>query len=336
MSFHQPVCRNVLSNYCGATSFHFADSSEEYKAFCLQKRTALTFFARPKSIASEQTLTLRIWQFEAFLPNLHAFFGTAPSISSPYPIALYWTALEGLTVQSMGFSPCSGALFHWSICSIFPAKVLFFSDSLLQYRSQSTNLIVIMTGKLNLIIGPMFSGKSTILLTRYRRYQIAGKRCLLIKYANDQRYDGSEAMLVTHDQISYRATSCHCLAEVTALVQNYDVICVDEIQFYPDASHFCDAWANAGKIVEVCGLSGDYRRQPFEQISLLIPLADHISFVTAVCRDTGEEAPFSMRLSDEEQQEVIGSTDKYQAVSRMRYLEGQAAAAPVDVEQQAK
>lgn len=177
-----------------------------------------------------------------------------------------------------------------------------------------------MTGKLNLIIGPMFSGKSTILLTRYRRYQIAGKRCLLVKYAKDRRYNNSEEMLITHDQLSYRATSCHQLGELTDLIQNYDVICIDEIQFYPDASRYCEQWANEGKIVEVCGLSGDYRRQPFEQISLLVPLAEHISFVTAVCRDTGREAPFTMRLSDEEQQEVIGSTDKYQAVSRDRYF----------------
>lgn len=177
-----------------------------------------------------------------------------------------------------------------------------------------------MTGKLNLIIGPMFSGKSTILLTRYRRYQIAGKRCLLVKYAKDRRYDGSEEMLITHDQLSYRATSCHQLSELKEIIQKYDVICIDEIQFYPDASQYCETWANAGKIVEVCGLSGDYRRQPFEQISLLIPLAEHINFVTAVCRDTGDEAPFTMRLSNEEQQEVIGSTDKYQAVSRARYF----------------
>jgi thymidine kinase len=165
----------------------------------------------------------------------------------------------------------------------------------------------------------MFSGKSTILLTRYRRYQIGGKSCLLIKYANDKRYSGSEEMLVTHDQISYKATSCHKLEEVEELIQDYDVICIDEIQFYPDASKYCDAWANAGKIIEVCGLNGDYRRKPFEQISLLIPLSDDISYITAVCKETGNDAPFTMRLSKEKKQEVIGSTDKYQAVSRACY-----------------
>ncbi|MCH2021770.1 MAG: thymidine kinase [Saprospiraceae bacterium] len=177
-----------------------------------------------------------------------------------------------------------------------------------------------MDGKLNLIMGPMFSGKSTILLTRYRRYQIAGKKCLLIKYAKDSRYTDSEEMLVTHDQISYRATSCNKLAEVHDYVQDYDVICIDEIQFYEDASYYCDLWANSNKIVEVCGLNGDYQRKPFEQISILVPLADDISFVTAVCKATGKDACFTMRLSDEKEQEVIGSTDKYQAVSRERYM----------------
>lgn len=179
-----------------------------------------------------------------------------------------------------------------------------------------------MAGKLSLILGPMFSGKSTILLTRYRRYQIAGKKCLLIKYAKDTRYSNSEEMLVTHDQVSYKATSCHKLEEVHQLIQDYDVICIDEIQFYADAHIYCDQWANAGKIVEVCGLNGDYRRKPFEQISLLIPLADDISYITAICKATGRDASFTMRLSNEKEQEVIGSTDKYQAVSRECYLKG--------------
>ena len=77
----------------------------------------------------------------------------------------------------------------------------------------------------------------------------------------------------------------------------------------------------AEKIVEVCGLNGDYRRKPFEQISRLIPMSDNMTFVTAVCRDTGSDAAFTMRLSNEKEQEVIGSTDKYQAVSRTRYLQ---------------
>ena len=176
-------------------------------------------------------------------------------------------------------------------------------------------------GKINLIIGPMFSGKSTLLLTRYRRYKIAGKTCLLVKYAKDTRYVSSEERLVTHDNLQYRAISCHNLAEINDMVLDYEVVCIDEIQFYPDAAVYCEAWANRGLIVEACGLNGDFRRQPFEQISLLLPLCDDLEHVKAVCKASGLDAPFSRRLSLEEEQEVIGSTDKYVAVSRSYYFE---------------
>jgi thymidine kinase len=186
-------------------------------------------------------------------------------------------------------------------------------------QAQQMNTVK-MNGRLNLIIGPMFSGKSTLLLTRYRRYKIAGKRCLLVKYARDNRYVSSEESIITHDKIQYKAISCHNLQEIDEMTSQYDVICIDEIQFYPDAALYCDLWANRGLIVEACGLNGDFRRQPFEQISLLIPLCDDIQHVKAVCKDTGKDAPFSKRLTDEQEQEVIGSTDKYLAVSRERYF----------------
>lgn len=177
-----------------------------------------------------------------------------------------------------------------------------------------------MEGKLSLIIGPMFSGKSTLLLTRYRRYRIAGKRCLLVKYAGDDRYNDSQDSIVTHDQLRYKAVSCRTLEEISAVVEKHDVICIDEIQFYPDAVKYVDAWATNGKIVEVCGLSGDFKREPFEQISQLISKADSIQHVTAVCRITGKDAPFSQRISTETAQEVIGGTDKYRAASRQAFF----------------
>lgn len=178
-----------------------------------------------------------------------------------------------------------------------------------------------MAGRLNIILGPMFSGKSTLLLSRYRRYQIIGKSCLLVKYAKDNRYaESDECLIVTHDKLQYKATSCTKLAEIDKLVRSYDVVCIDEIQFYPDAAEYGDAWANAGIIVEACGLNGDFRRQPFEQISKLIAISDDIAHVKAVCKATGKDAPFSRRITDEQEQEVIGSTDKYLAVSREAYF----------------
>ena len=59
-------------------------------------------------------------------------------------------------------------------------------------------------GKLNLICGPMFSGKTTELIRRYTRYELAGKKCILIKYSKDTRYDNNN--IVTHDNNSYNAS----------------------------------------------------------------------------------------------------------------------------------
>ena len=82
------------------------------------------------------------------------------------------------------------------------------------------------------------------------------------------------------------------LADIDHLIDSYDVILIDEIQFYNDAAFMCDIWANKGKIVECYGLSGDYKREPFEQISKLIPLCDKITHLTAIDRTNGEDAPF--------------------------------------------
>jgi thymidine kinase len=174
-----------------------------------------------------------------------------------------------------------------------------------------------MTGKLSLILGPMYSGKSTTLLNRYRRYKLGNKKCFLIKYSKDNRYHQNN--IVTHDNLEYEAKNCFLLKELDSLVHEYDVICVDEVQFYEDASEYCDKWANEGLIVEACGLNGDFKRKPFNQISLLIPLADKIDHITAIDEINGYDAPFTKRLSDETDQEVIGGKDKYKASSRVLF-----------------
>jgi len=172
-------------------------------------------------------------------------------------------------------------------------------------------------GSLNLILGCMFSGKTSNLITRYNRYTIGGKKCIMVKYKADIRYDKKK--VVTHDGIKITAIICEYLYEIDSIINKYDVICIDEIQFYKDAHIFCDKWATAGKIVEVCGLNGTYERKQFNIISKLIPKADSITYLTAICRENGNEAKYSKRLSDETEEQVIGGIDKYIAVDRMTY-----------------
>ena len=175
-----------------------------------------------------------------------------------------------------------------------------------------------MKGQFNFIIGCMFSGKTSELISRYNRYTIGKKKCLMIKYKNDTRYDKN--MIVTHDGIKVNAVVCENLYEVDYKINNYDVICIDEVQFYKDADIFCDKWANNGKIVEACGLNGTFERKPFPIISNLLPLAENITFLTAICKETGNNAVYSKRLIDDKKEEVIGGEDAYSAVDRETYF----------------
>lgn len=172
---------------------------------------------------------------------------------------------------------------------------------------------------IRLFIGPMYSSKTTTLLARKERYELGGKKCIIIKYKNDIRYD-DKSVVVTHSQYKHDAICAINLLDVNDLINDYDVIMIDEIQFYSDASFICDLWANKEKIVECYGLSGDYKREPFEQISQLIPLSDSITHLTAIDKTNGEEAPFTFRISNDTKQEVIGGDNMYIALSRKEYL----------------
>ena len=173
-------------------------------------------------------------------------------------------------------------------------------------------------GKINLIIGPMYSGKSTTLLTRYNRYEIAKKKCLLVKFSGDNRYDQNK--IITHSKIERNATSCTRLNQLDNIISQYDVVCIDEIQFYEDAHIMCEKWANQGIIVEACGLNGDFQRKPFDQISLLIPLAEDIEHMKAVDETTGSDAPFTKRLTNQLEQQLIGGIETYKASDRESYF----------------
>ena len=117
---------------------------------------------------------------------------------------------------------------------------------------------------------------------------------MVIKYKNDDRY--SKYHIVTHSQYKVDTISCKMLWELNDIINNYDVILIDEIQFYKDASYICDQWANI-KIVECYGLNGDYKREPFQQISLLISLADNITHLTAIDKFNGKDSPFTHRIN---------------------------------------
>lgn len=171
-----------------------------------------------------------------------------------------------------------------------------------------------MEGRIELITGPMFAGKSTELMRRMWRYRIH-RRCALVKPASDTRY--STLRVSTHDKISADARVAGHLGEALAWADEFDVLLVDEGQFFPDLASAASRLADAGKIVVVAALSGDFRRMPFEQVSLVGALADSMLMLTAVCA-CGRDAPFSKRLGAKDDDPVVkvGGAETYVACCR--------------------
>ena len=175
------------------------------------------------------------------------------------------------------------------------------------------------TGSIELIIGPMFSGKTTELIRRVRRHSLAKRKCLVIKFAADTRY--SDEQLSTHDKHMIPALKCRKLSEAVPFVSGYDVIGVDEGQFYPDLLEFCEQQANNGKIVIVSALDGTFERKRFNSVVDLIPLCESVVKLSAVCTICGATASFSMRTSSDKQVEIVGGSELYTAVCRKCYFE---------------
>ncbi|KAM4823291.1 thymidine kinase, cytosolic [Urocitellus parryii] len=172
-------------------------------------------------------------------------------------------------------------------------------------------------GQIQVILGPMFSGKSTELMRRVRRFQIAQYKCLVIKYAKDTRYSNSFS---THDRHTMDALPACLLRDTAQEALGAAVIGIDEGQFFPDIVEFCETMANAGKTVIVAALDGTFQRKAFGAILNLVPLAESVVKLTAVCMECFREAAYTKRLGLEKEVEVIGGADKYHSVCRLCYF----------------
>jgi len=161
-------------------------------------------------------------------------------------------------------------------------------------------------GYLEIILGPMYSGKTSKLLELYKQFTFCGIDTLVINYGEDNRYsDGLE--LVSHDQLKIPCIKALTLEEIGPLSSR--VILINEGQFFPD----CVQWIKRAveedhKIVYVCGLDGDYKRQPFGNWLDLIPFCDKVTKLHSFCSHCRQKrAIFSHRLSKDTEQKVIGS-----------------------------
>lgn len=180
-------------------------------------------------------------------------------------------------------------------------------------------------GKITLILGPMFSGKSSLLLEQLHEHQQKyidnlDNKSLLIKHSSDNRYNG-DSEVVTHTNKRHKAIAVPCLDHPEIMNQIHDKkhIFIDEGQFFPDLAPLSDKFARSGKNVIISALDGTFKRELFPSIAQMIPLSDEITKLSASCHSCGADAPFSKRLIDDDNIHLIGGADTYQAACRDCY-----------------
>ncbi|CAN7117167.1 unnamed protein product [Brassica rapa subsp. narinosa] len=180
------------------------------------------------------------------------------------------------------------------------------------------------SGAIHVIMGPMFSGKSTSLLRRIKSEISLGRSVAMVKSSKDTRY--AKDSVVTHDGIGF---PCWAIPDLMSFhdifgqdaYDKLDVIGIDEAQFFGDLYEFCcKAADDDGKTVIVAGLDGDYLRRRFGAVLDIVPIADSVTKLTARCEVCGQKAFFTLRKTCDTKTELLGGADVYMPVCRKHYV----------------
>ena len=174
---------------------------------------------------------------------------------------------------------------------------------------------------IDLIIGPMFSGKTTTLLSYEKKFQVTKKKYLCINHSFDTRYT-KEGKLATHDgQVSSgQHVTVSDLSEIESyILHTFDAFIIDEVQFFKGVDSFVTFWSSRGKNIVCAGLNSDYKLEQFEPVSKLLPKCDVVKHLTALCVDCGTSAPFTERCIESKEQTLIGTGDIYKPKCRKHH-----------------
>ena len=172
------------------------------------------------------------------------------------------------------------------------------------------------SGYLEIILGSMYSGKTSRLVEIYKQCQFCNISVIVINHTIDNRYDDN--FMSTHDQIKIPCLKTEKLLDL--LIITSDVILINEGQFFLDLEEFVEKMLVQKKKIYICGLDGDFERKKFGQILNLIPLCDKVTKLTSLCSlcKNGTPGIFSKRITSEKEQTVVGS-DNYIPVCRSCY-----------------
>lgn len=173
-------------------------------------------------------------------------------------------------------------------------------------------------GRIEVVCGSMFSGKTEELIRRMKRAKFAKQKVEIFKPSIDTRY--SDEDVVSHDQNSNHSTPIESSGSLLLLASDIDVVGIDEAQFFDNGLvEVCNELANRGVRVIVAGLDMDFKGIPFGPIPALCAIADEVTKVHAICVRCGALAYVSHRLISNDRRVLLGEKDEYEPLCRECY-----------------
>lgn len=180
------------------------------------------------------------------------------------------------------------------------------------------NILTQQQGRIEVICGSMFSGKTEELIRRLKRARIARQRVEIYKPAIDTRYSDND--VVSHDANSIPSTPVESARSILLITSDAQVVGIDEAQFFDDAIvEVCNELANSGKRVIVAGLDMDFKGIPFGPMPQLMAIAEDVTKVHAICVKCGNLAHVSHRIVKDEQRVLLGEQHEYEPLCRQCY-----------------
>ena len=174
-------------------------------------------------------------------------------------------------------------------------------------------------GSLEIIFGPMFSGKTELLIQKYNNYNNIPNNIIAFNYYKDTRYTNEG--IVSHSGKKISSTNIKTLSQIfeDSNFSKRSHIFINEAQFFTDLKQIIiELVEKYCKNVIICGLDSDYKREKFGDMWDLIPYSDYIVKLKGKCNDCSNDSIFTYRISHEKEQEIIG-TDNYIPLCRKCY-----------------
>ena len=178
-------------------------------------------------------------------------------------------------------------------------------------------------GRVTLITGCMFSGKTTRMYGEISKMQYTLRKCIIIKFKSDDRSvsdGGGIEDIYTHDKNMKIQNDIEVI--IVSRLSDADIgdakcIGIDEGQFFPDLNKYCNKWADEGRYVVVAALDGTFMEMPFPEVALLGASCYDTIKVHPICMECKKnDAIFSIRTSQNQEIMLIGGLDKYKVVCR--------------------